>query len=106
MRVRASVVFVVASLAVVTIGANGAFPDGVGGVELFAKAAAMRDREGSLGTTGWHLFIVVLGHGVPPEAVVMSVFYGCGQSYSTSAHGFWSIVVGNEGAVVKVWMNA
>ena len=35
-RVGASIVFVVASLAVVTIGASGAFPDGVGGMELFA----------------------------------------------------------------------
>ena len=78
MRVRASVVFMVVSLAVVTIGANWAFPDGVGGMELFAKAAAMREWEGSSGTAGWHFFIVVLGHGVPPEAVVMSVFYSRG----------------------------
>ena len=77
-RVRASVVFVVASLAVVTVGANGAFPDGVGRMELFAKAAVMREREGSSGTAGGHLFIVVLGHGVPPEAVVTSVFYSRG----------------------------
>ena len=78
MRVRAGVVFVVTSLAVVTIGASGAFPDSVGGMELFAKAAAVREWEGSLGMAGWHLFIVVLGHSVPPEAVVTSVFYSCG----------------------------
>ena len=76
--VRAGVVFVVASLAVVTIGANWAFPDSVGGMELFAKAAAMREWKGSSGTAGWHFFIVVLGHGVPPEAVFARVFYGCG----------------------------
>ena len=74
-RVRASVVFVVVSLAVVTIGANWAFPDSVGGVELFAKVAAVREWEGSAGMAGWHFFIVVLRHGVPPEAVVTSVFY-------------------------------
>ena len=77
-RVRASVVFVIASLAVVTISASGAFPDGVGGLELSAKAAAVREQEGSSGTAGWHLFIVVLGHGVPPKAVVTSVFYSRG----------------------------
>ena len=77
-RVRASVVFVVVSLAVVAVGVNWAFPDGVGGMELFAKAAAMGEREGSSGTAGWHLFIVVLGHGVPLEAVVVSVFYSRG----------------------------
>ena len=77
-RVRASVMFVVASFAVVTIGANWAFPDGVGGLELFAKAAAMREWEGPLGTAGWHFFIVILGHGVPPEAVSTGVFFGRG----------------------------
>ena len=77
-RVRASVVFVITSFAVVTIGMSRAVPDGVGGVELFAKAAAMRKREGPLRTAGWHFFVVVLGHGVPPEAVIMSVFYGRG----------------------------
>ena len=35
-RVGASLVSVVASLAIVTVGASGAFPDSVGGVELFA----------------------------------------------------------------------
>ena len=78
MRVRASVVFVVVSLAVVTVGANWAFPDGVGRMELFAKAAAMREWKGSSGTAGWHLFVMVLRHGVPLEAMVTSVFYGCG----------------------------
>ena len=78
MGVRAGVVFVVMSLAVVTVGASWTVPDGVSGVELFAKAAAMREWEGSLGTAGWHFFIVVLGHGVPPEAVITSIFYGRG----------------------------
>ena len=78
MRVRAGVVFVVTSLAVVTIGANWTFPDGVGGMELFAKAAAVREWERSSGTAGWQLLIVVLGHGVPPEAVITSVFYSRG----------------------------
>ena len=76
--VRASVVFVVAPLAVVTISANWTFPDGVGGVKLFAKAAAVREWEGSSGAAGWHLFIVVLGIGVPPETVVTSVLYSRG----------------------------
>ena len=77
-RVGANIVFVVTSLTVVTIGASWAFPDGVGGVELFAKVAAMREWEGSLGTAGWHFFVVVLGHGVPLEAVITSVFFGRG----------------------------
>ena len=77
-RVRASVVFVVASLAVVAVGANWAFPDGVGGMELFAKAATVGKWEGSSRTTSWHLFVVVLGHGVPPKAVIASVFNGRG----------------------------
>ena len=77
-RVRAGVVFVVTSLALVTISANWAFPDSVGGMELFAKAAAMREWKGSSGTASWHFFIVILGHGVPLEAVVARVFYGRG----------------------------
>ena len=77
-RVRASVMFVVVSLAVVTVVASWAVPDGVGGVELFAKTAAMREWEGPSGMAGWHFFVVVLRHGVPPEAVTTSVFYGRG----------------------------
>ena len=77
-RVRASFVFVVASLAVVAVGTSWTVPDGVGGLDLFAKAAAMREWEGPSGMAGWHFFVVVLGHGVPPEAVIMSVFYGRG----------------------------
>ena len=77
-RVRAGVVFVVMPLAVVTIGTCWAVPDSVGGVELFAKAAAMREWEGPSGMAGWHFFVVVLRHGVPPEAVTTSVFYGRG----------------------------
>ena len=68
--------FVVAVLAVVAIGMGWTVPDGVGRVELLAKAASMREREGPSGTAGRHLFIMVLGHGMPPEAVVMGVFYG------------------------------
>ena len=77
-RVRASVVFVVASLAVVTVSTSGAVPDCVGGVELFAKAATVGKWEGSSRTTSWHLFVVVLGHGVPPKAVIASVLNGRG----------------------------
>ena len=77
-RVRASVVFVVVSLAVVAVSTGGAIPDGVSGMKLFAKAAAMREWEGSSRTAGGHLFIVVLGHGVPPEAVATRVFYSRG----------------------------
>ena len=78
MRVRAGLVFVVASFAVVTIGASWAFSDGVGGVELFTKSAAMREGEGLSGAAGRHFFVVVLGHGVPSKAVITCVFYGCG----------------------------
>ena len=105
-RVGASIVFVVASLTVVAIGAGGTFPDGVGGMKLFAKTTVVREWEGSSGTTGRHLFIVVLGHGVPLKTVVASVFYGCSYSYSPSAHSFWPVMIRNKGAVVKIWMNA
>ena len=104
--VRTLVVCVVASSAVVTVLANWAVPDGVGGVELFAETAAVWKRKGSSRMASWHFFVVVLGHGEPPETVVTGVFYRRGYSHPSSAYFFWSVVVGNEGAVIKVWMNA
>ena len=106
MWVRAIVVFVVASLAVVAVLVSWAVPDGVGGVDLFTEAAAVWKGEGSSRATSRHFFIVVLWHGEPSETVVTGVFYRCGYSYPTSAHFFRSVIVRNEGAVIKVWVNA
>ena len=72
------VVFVVAPPAVVTVLAGRAVPNGMGGVELSAEAAAVWKGKGSSRTTSRHFFIVILGHGEPPEAVVTGVFYCCG----------------------------
>ena len=106
MGVRAIVVCVIASLAVVAVLASWAVPDGVGGVDLFTEAAAVWKGKGSSRTAGRHFFVVVLGHGEPSETVVTGIFYRRSYSHPSSAHFFWSVVIGNEGAVIKVWMNA
>ena len=53
-----------------------------------------------------HFFVVIFGHGEPPETVVTSVFYCRSESYPPSAYGFWSVVVRDESAVIEIWMNA
>ena len=106
MGVGASVVFVVMSLAVVAVCAYWAFPDGVGGVELFAEAAAVWKWKRSSGTTGRHFFVVVLGHGEPSKTVVTGVFYCRGESHSSGTYGFWSVVIRDKSAVIEVGMDA
>ena len=103
--VGASVMSVVASFAVVTVGTSRTIPNGVGGMELLAKAATMGEWKGSSGAASWHLFVMVLGHGVPSETVVPSVFDRGGYGYPTGVHFFWPVVVGDKGAVIKVWMD-
>ena len=76
--VRAVFMSVVASLAVMAIPACWAVPNSVGGVELSAKATAVREWERASGTAGQCLVVVVLGHGEPLEAMIASVFYSCG----------------------------
>ena len=73
--VRAIGVFVITPLAVEAVCANWAFSDGVGRVELFTEAAAVWKWEGSSRAAGRHFFVVILGHGEPPETVVAGVFY-------------------------------
>ena len=99
-------VCVIASLTVVAVLASWAVPDGVGRVELFAEAAAVWERKRSPSSTGRHFFVVVLGHGEPSETVVAGIFYRRGYSHPSSTYFFWLVVVGNEGAVIKVRMNA
>ena len=72
------IVGVVASFAIVTILAYGAVPDSMGRMDLFAEATAVREWEGSLRAACQCVLIVILGHGVPPEVMVMGIFYGCG----------------------------
>ena len=98
--------FVVTSLAVVAVCAYWAFPDSVGRVKLFAEMAAVWEWEGSSGTTGRHLFVVILGHGEPSKAVVTGVFYCRSESHPPSTYGFWSVVIGDKRAVIEVGMNA
>ena len=95
----------VTSFAVMTISTNGAIPDGVSRMELFAKAAAMGEWEGSSGAASGHFFVMVLGHGIPLKTVVACVFNCSGYSYPACAHFLWSVVVGDEGAVIKVGMD-
>ena len=104
--VRAVGVFVITSLAVEAVLANWALPDGVGRVKLFTEVAAVWEWKGSLGAAGQHFFVVILGHGKPLETVVAGIFYCGGYDYSSGAHFCWLIVVRDEGAVIKVWMNA
>ena len=78
MGVRAIVVSMITSFAVVAILACWAVPDSMGRVDLSAKATVVREWERASGTAGRCFLVVVLGHGEPPEAVVVSVFYGCG----------------------------
>ena len=65
--IGAVVVFVITPLAVVAVPACWAVPDGVGGVELFTEATAVREWEGSLRTTGRYFFVVILRCSEPPE---------------------------------------
>ena len=105
-RIGASVVFVVASLAVVTVCAHWTFPDSVSGVKLFTEAAAVWEWKGLSRAAGRHFFVMILGHSEPPEAVVMGVFYCRSESHPSGVYGFWSVVVRDESTVIKVWMNA
>ena len=97
---------VIPRLAVVTVLASRAVPDSVGGVELLTEAATVWEGKGSSRTTSRHFFVVVLRHGKPSETVVTGVFYRRGYSHPSSAYFFWSVIVGDEGAVIKVWVNA
>ena len=98
--------FVVASLAVVAVRAYWTLPDSVGRMELFTKAAAVGKWEGSSGTAGRHLFVMILGHGEPPETMVTGVFYCRSERHPPSMYGFWSVVVRDKGAVIEVGMDA
>ena len=69
---------VVTPLAVVAVLACWAVPDSVGRMELSAEATMVREWERMIGAAGQCVVIVVLGHGEPLEAVVVSVFYSCG----------------------------
>ena len=103
--VQAVGVLVITPLAVEAVRTNRTLPDSVGGVELFTKAAPVWKWEGLSGAAGWHFFVVILGHGEPPETVVAGVFYGRSYGHSPSAYFFWSVVVRNEGTVIKVRVN-
>ena len=46
--------------------------------------------------------VVILWHGVPPEATFVGVGDGRGQSDAPSAHGFGSVLVGDKCSVVKI----
>ena len=85
-RVRAILMLVIAPLAVVAVLASWAIPDGVGRVELLAEAASVWEGKGSSRTASRHFFVMVLGHGEPPKAVVAGVFYRRGYSHSSSAY--------------------
>ena len=76
--VGAILVSMIASFAVVTILACWAVPDSVGGLELSAKVAVVREWERASGTAGRCFLVVVLRHSEPLEAVVASVFYSGG----------------------------
>ena len=69
------VVSVIASFAVETVLVQGTFPNGMFGLKLSTKVAAVGEWEGTTRTTSGCFFVVVLGHGVPPEAVIASIFY-------------------------------
>ena len=92
----------VAAFAIETILARGAFPNGMLGLKLSTKAATVGEWEGTTGTAGRGFFVVVLGHSVPPEVVVASIFYSRGQGNATSAHDVWSIMIGYERTVVEI----
>ena len=96
----------IAPLTVVTVLASWAVPDGVGRVELFTEAAVVWKGKGSSRAASRQFFVVVLGHGEPSKTMVPSIFYCCSYSHPSGAHFFRSVVIGNEGAVIKVWMNA
>ena len=104
--VRAVIVSVVAPLAVVAVLACWAIPDSVSRVELFAEVAPVREGEGLSGVTSLHVVVMILWHGVPLEVMVVSVFYSCGQGYSTSTHGLRSVLVWNESAMVEIRMDS
>lgn len=104
--VGAIVVSMVVSLAIVTVFTSGAVPHSVFGLELFAEATAVGEWEGFIGAAGRGIVIMVLGHGEPPEVVLMSILHSRGQGYTPSVHGFRSIMVRDEGAVIKVRVNA
>ena len=74
-RVRTIFVRVVASLAIMTVFTCRAVPDGMGRMKLSAKATTVGKRKRASGAAGWHLIVVVLRHGKPPEAMVARVFY-------------------------------
>ena len=104
--VGAIVVFVVASFTVVAVLARRTVPNGMGRVNLFTEATAVWKGKGSSRTASRHFFVVVLWHGEPLETVVTGVFYRRGYSYPSSAHLFRSIIIRNECAVIKIWMDA
>ena len=78
MGVGTIVVSVIASFAVEAVLACRAFPNSMFGLELSTEAATMGEWEGTTGTAGRCLFVVVLRHSVPLEVVTASIFYGRG----------------------------
>ena len=67
----------VASSAIVTILSGRAVPDRVLGLELTTEAATVGEWSGSRRTTGLRVVVVVLRHGVPPDATFVGVGNGC-----------------------------
>ena len=106
MGVVAVVAGVVAPLAVVAILACRAIPDHVLGLELFAETVAMREWDGFGGAASLGIIIVVLWHGMPPYVAFVCVGNSCGQGNAPSPYGFGSVMVGDEGSVVEVGMDA
>ena len=78
MRIGTFVVSMIASLAIKTVLARRTLPNSMFGLKLSTKTAAVGEWEGTTGTAGGCFFVMVLGHSVPPEAVITSVFYGHG----------------------------
>ena len=105
-RIGAVVVFMVVPLAVVAVLVCWAVPDSVGRMELFAEVTVVREGEGSIGVAGRRVVIVILWRGEPPEVMLTSIFYSGGQGDTPSAHSFRSIMIQNEGAMIKVRVDA
>ena len=97
---------VVTSLTVVAVLACWAVPDGVSGVNLFTEATSVGEWDRSGGVTSQHIVVVVLQHGVPLQVPFVGVSNCGGQGDATNVHGFWSIVVRNEGGMIKIRMDA
>ena len=78
MWVGTVVVSVIVSFTIKAVLACGTFPNGMFGLKLSTKTAAVGEWEGATGTAGRCFFVVILGHSVPPETMIAGVFYGRG----------------------------